>query len=77
MHDCGKVTTPEYVVDKARKLETIFDRILLIETRFEVLKRDAEIALLKQQCEALKKGIPLDKDTEQELQTISATLKDD
>ena len=77
LHDCGKVTTPEYVVDKARKLETIFDRILLIETRFEVLKRDAEIALLKQQCEALKKGIPLDKDTEQELQTIIATLNDD
>ena len=43
LHDCGKVTTPEYVVDKATKLETIYDRIHEIRTRFEVLKRDAEI----------------------------------
>ncbi|MCK6394547.1 HD domain-containing phosphohydrolase [Zoogloea sp.] len=44
LHDCGKVTTPEYVVDKATKLETIHDRIHEIRMRFEVLKRDAEIA---------------------------------
>ena len=43
LHDCGKVTTPEYVVDKATKLETIHDRIHEVRTRFEVLKRDAEI----------------------------------
>ncbi len=47
LHDCGKVTTPEYVVDKATKLETIFDRIHLVRMRFEVLKRDAEIECLK------------------------------
>jgi len=47
LHDCGKVTTPVHVVDKATKLEAIYDRIHLIDTRFEVLKRDAEIALLK------------------------------
>lgn len=47
LHDCGKVTTPVHVVDKATKLQTIYDRIHLIDTRFEVLKRDAEIALLK------------------------------
>lgn len=48
LHDCGKITTPVYVVDKSTKLETIFDRIELIETRFEVIKRDAEIEILKQ-----------------------------
>ena len=47
LHDCGKVTTPVHVVDKATKLETIFDRISLIDTRFEVLKRDLEIARLR------------------------------
>jgi len=47
LHDCGKVTTPVHVVDKATKLHTIFDRIELLDTRFEVVKRDAEIALLK------------------------------
>lgn len=47
LHDCGKITTPVHVVDKATKLETLFDRIHLVDARFEVLKRDAEIALLK------------------------------
>lgn len=44
LHDCGKLTTPEYVIDKATKLETIYNRIHEIRTRFEVLKRDADIA---------------------------------
>lgn len=54
LHDCGKVTTPEYIVDKATKLETIYDRIHEVRMRFEVLKRDAEIACLK----ALAAGEP-------------------
>lgn len=44
LHDCGKLTTPEFVVDKATKLETLSDRIHEVRTRFEVLKRDAEIS---------------------------------
>jgi HD-GYP domain-containing protein (c-di-GMP phosphodiesterase class II) len=47
LHDCGKITTPEYVVDKGTKLETIFDRIQLVDNRFEILKRDAEIEALR------------------------------
>jgi HD-GYP domain-containing protein (c-di-GMP phosphodiesterase class II) len=46
LHDCGKVTTPVHVVDKATKLQTIFDRIQMVDTRFEVIKRDAEVAML-------------------------------
>ena len=49
LHDCGKVTTPVHVVDKASKLQTLFDRIELIDTRFEVLKRDQEISALRAQ----------------------------
>jgi HD-GYP domain-containing protein (c-di-GMP phosphodiesterase class II) len=45
LHDCGKVTTPVHVVDKATKLQTIFDRIELVDTRFEVIKRDVELEL--------------------------------
>ncbi|HWA12072.1 MAG TPA: HD domain-containing phosphohydrolase [Burkholderiales bacterium] len=52
LHDCGKVTTPVHVVDKATKLQTIYDRIGLIDTRFEVVKRDAEIAALKEKLAA-------------------------
>ena len=52
LHDCGKVTTPEFVVDKATKLETIYDRIHEVRMRFEVMKRDAEIAYLKSVAES-------------------------
>ncbi|WP_190303582.1 HD domain-containing phosphohydrolase [Pseudanabaena sp. UWO311] len=56
LHDCGKVTTPVHVIDKATKLETIFDRIHLINTRFEILKRDAEISFLNQKMAAIESG---------------------
>jgi len=52
LHDCGKVTTPVHVVDKATKLQTIFDRIALVDTRFEVVKRDVEIAALRERLKA-------------------------
>ena len=47
LHDCGKITTREFVVDKATKLETIYNRIHEIRTRFEIVKRDAEIDYLR------------------------------
>lgn len=47
LHDCGKVTSPEYVVDKATKLETLYNRIHEVRTRFEVLWRDAELTYWK------------------------------
>ena len=51
LHDCGKVSTPEFVVDKATKLETVYNRIHEIRTRFEVLRRDAEIDYYKKLIE--------------------------
>ena len=54
LHDCGKVATPPHVVDKSTKLETIFDRIELVKTRMELLKRDAEIAFLKRKLNGQK-----------------------
>ena len=47
LHDCGKITTPVHVVDKATKLSGIFDRMALIEARFELAARDAYIARLE------------------------------
>jgi len=46
MHDVGKIATPEYVVDKATKLETIYDRIASIRLKAEIRKRDLEIRYL-------------------------------
>lgn len=53
LHDCGKLTTPEYIVDKATKLETIHNRIHEIRNRFEILRRDAHIDYLKKRLAGL------------------------
>jgi HD-GYP domain-containing protein (c-di-GMP phosphodiesterase class II) len=60
LHDCGKVTTPVHIVDKATKLETIYDRVHLIDTRFEVLKRDAEIDSLRRRAAFLEQKKPME-----------------
>jgi HD-GYP domain-containing protein (c-di-GMP phosphodiesterase class II) len=51
LHDVGKITTPEHVADKAYKLETIFNRIDLIKTRFELIMKEREIKYLKDRIE--------------------------
>lgn len=78
LHDCGKVTTPVHIVDKATKLEAIFDRINLIDTRIEVAKREAQIETLNARLRMLEKDpgqdtSGLDKELEQRL----AALDDD
>jgi len=61
LHDCGKVTTPEYVVDKATKLETIYNRIHEIRTRFEVLHRDVQIEYYQEILAGNEKADALEK----------------
>jgi HD-GYP domain-containing protein (c-di-GMP phosphodiesterase class II) len=51
LHDCGKVIVPEYVVDKATKLETIYNRIHEVRTRFEVIYRDFQIEALQKKLQ--------------------------
>lgn len=71
LHDCGKVTTPEYVVDKATKLETITDRIHEIRTRFELMKSQA---IVRYQQKIIN-GVEEAEDGEKEIQ-CRTTLKD-
>lgn len=56
LHDCGKITTPVHVVDKSTKLETIFDRIEFVSQRFEILKRDVELEMLRARMAAREMG---------------------
>jgi len=72
LHDCGKITTPVHVVDKATKLHTLFDRIHLIDIRFEVVRRDAEIRMWR----AIAGGLPEEMAREQYAVDISG-LNDD
>lgn len=73
LHDCGKVTTPEYVVDKATKLETIYNRIHEIRMRFEVLLRDAEIDYYRK----LLAGSPDRETLQAELEKTQKQIADD
>jgi HD-GYP domain-containing protein (c-di-GMP phosphodiesterase class II) len=73
LHDCGKVTTPEYVVDKSTKLETLYDRIHEIRTRFEILWRDAEIDCLEKRLE----GAPDDPEANRRLQERFEEIRSD
>jgi HD-GYP domain-containing protein (c-di-GMP phosphodiesterase class II) len=78
LHDCGKVTTPESIMDKATKLETIFDRIHLIDDRFELLKSQREANHLRKVIEAQAKGKTINpKHLAHEINVIKKQLDDD
>lgn len=78
LHDCGKVTTPESIMDKATKLETIFDRIHLVDDRFELLKSQREATHLHKVIEAQTKGKAISpKHLAHEINVIKKQLDDD
>lgn len=60
LHDCGKITTPEFVMDKATKLSSVYDRIDLIAQRFSLLKKQAECEFQKKHIASLQSGIAID-----------------
>jgi response regulator RpfG family c-di-GMP phosphodiesterase len=61
LHDVGKITTPEFIMQKSSKLQKIYDRIDLIQHRIEILKRDTHIAHLQAQLAQQKGDKPNDK----------------
>lgn len=78
MHDVGKITTPEYVVDKSTKLETIYDRLNTVQARFEILKRDATIAFLEEKLKAtgsVKDFNQIDNELQERLRQIEADFQ--
>ena len=74
LHDCGKVATPPHVVDKGTKLETIFDRIELIKTRMELLKKDHEIAFLRRKLNG-QSNLSFDKEYYDAIKQIDADME--
>jgi hypothetical protein len=74
LHDCGKVATPPHVVDKGTKLETIFDRIELIKTRMELLKKDQEIAFLRRQLNG-QSNIEFDDEYKKAISELDSNMK--
>lgn len=78
LHDCGKITTPEHVMDKATKLETVYDRMHTIDTRFEIVKRDLRIRMLEQILEDQENGAnEINTDHEKEYNSAIVRLEDD
>jgi len=74
LHDCGKITTPEAVMDKPTKLSSIFDRIALIDQRFDLIKQQAENAMLRAQLDLLQKN-PSIRNPEAEFPCMHAELQ--
>lgn len=73
LHDCGKVSTPEYVMDKATKLSGIMDRLDVIDKEFEIIRRDLKIDLLEKRLN----NHSLDTDSEAAYRTAINQLNDD
>jgi len=69
LHDCGKVTTPVHVMDKATKLETICDRIHAVAHRFEILRQRSLVRKLERQL-AGEDPLALQAEYEAELQQL-------
>jgi HD-GYP domain-containing protein (c-di-GMP phosphodiesterase class II) len=74
MHDCGKITTPVHVMDKATKLEGIFDRIETVRLRAELMKRNIELDFLRRKLAGQALGEAQEQAMQLELQTIDRDL---
>ncbi|MZH02929.1 MAG: GAF domain-containing protein, partial [Nitrospinae bacterium] len=56
MHDIGKVTTPVEIVEKAKKLQTIFDRIHYVRLRMDYISQKISIEGQNSKIELLQNG---------------------
>jgi len=77
LHDIGKIVTPEYVVDKAKKLETIYDRVNTVKAKFEIVKKDFELEFYKNlsQATSLKEKNDLTKEYEDKIVSLNDDLE--
>ena len=71
MHDIGKVTSPVEIVEKAKKLQTIFDRIHYIRLRMAYISQKVQLEGQEAKIKILQNG----SDPEQ-LKTLEKTTHD-
>jgi len=70
MHDIGKVTTPVEVIEKSKKLQTIFDRIHHVDTRMKYVIQEAKLEGMEKKIKLLKDNASFEeiKDLDYEIQ---------
>lgn len=77
MHDIGKITTPEWVVDKPTKLTTIYDRIDLLRTRYAWFEAMVEADWQRRRADAAESGISLGEQEQGSVEECKAEMADD
>ena len=67
LHDCGKIATPDHIIDKSTKLQTVFDRIHYIDAKFEIAKRDIDLHYQSEMINSLKENKHIEVQQQQRL----------
>ena len=77
MHDIGKITTPEWIVDKPTKLTTIYDRIDLLRTRFAWFAATVEADWERRRADAAVAGKPLEPKQRDAVDALQSQMAED
>ena len=56
MHDIGKVTTPVEIIEKSKKLQTIFDRVHLVDVRMQYIIQRTQLAAAETRLNIMENG---------------------
>lgn len=78
LHDVGKITSPEHVLEKSNKLEKIFDRIALVEERFRYVRAELTAAAMTEKIRLMENGSPsaeLEAGLQAQLQSLAEDLE--
>ena len=75
MHDIGKVTSPVEIVEKAKKLQTIFDRIQYVRLRMAYISQKIELEGQEAKIKILQNGSSPEKLNSIEKETLEKLIE--